>query len=92
MPDGHWHAPDWHVLPAPQTTPQAPQFELSLLVSTHALPHWVAPPAQTQLPLVHVLPAPQTTPQAPQFELSLLVSTHALPHDVVPLAHAQAPP
>ena len=50
VPDGHWHAPDWHVLPDPQTTPQPPQFELSLLVSTHAPPHDVVPPVHAQAP------------------------------------------
>ena len=35
------HAESTHASAAPHAVPQAPQFASSLVVSTHAPPHWV---------------------------------------------------
>ena len=70
------HAPPLHVLPRVQTVPQAPQFPLSLLTSTHT-----PLPAQSgrfvghvHAPSVQVAPAWQALPHAPQFFGSEVVS------------------
>jgi hypothetical protein len=60
---------------ASQTVPQAPQFAGSRRVSTHALPHRVAPFTQVKshAPLVQVACAPRGAghglAQAPQFAM-----------------------
>jgi hypothetical protein len=82
------HAPERHVLPAPQLTPQPPQLFGSAVVSTqrpmqavkpwlHAMPHW---------PALHVAAAlgaaGQWCPHAPQFWGSEPSARHAAPHCV----------
>jgi hypothetical protein len=72
------HVPKTHSLPAGHLVPHAPQFELSVLVFVHSLPHAVspgrhelshAPPVQTWVP-VHF------TPQPPQLFGSVEVGMH----------------
>lgn len=50
------------------TLPQAPQLEVSLLMSTQAAPQVVlAPQASVHAEASQTCPAPQTFPHAPQF-------------------------
>ena len=63
------HVPLEQTWPEPQTTPQLPQFDGSLLVLTQVLLHAVRPPVQLQTPARHAPPL-QLLPQAPQFWLS----------------------
>jgi hypothetical protein len=62
------------------TWPQAPQLEVSVLVSTHEVPHAVLLQAAPQMPSWQTLPIAQVLPQAPQFCASVSVSTQSLPH------------
>ena len=65
-------------VPAEQTTPQAPQFVGSMLVSVQTPLQTVLPVGHTQEPLEQIQgPAPQLLPQAPQLVTSLLVSVQA---------------
>jgi hypothetical protein len=67
------------------TAPQAPQFDVSLLVSTQEVPHWVfGPQSVMHTPPWQTEPAPQATPHAPQFAASALSSTHLPPQLVYP--------
>jgi hypothetical protein len=53
------------------TVPHAPQFAVSLALSTQAPLHGTFAPGQTQVPAVHMVPVAQMLPQAPQFLLSV---------------------
>jgi hypothetical protein len=66
IPFRHWHTPPWHAVPAAQRVLQVPQLALFVERSRHALPHWLAPPAQTHAPATHVSPGAQATPHPPQ--------------------------
>ena len=88
-------APAWQTEPAGQALPHAPQFCVSVCVSTHTPPHAVRPapqPRRPQRPNAQLSPAGQALPQAPQFWLSLR-SEQRSPQRVSPSAHddAQAP-
>jgi hypothetical protein len=48
---GMVHTPETQVEPVPQTSPQAPQLEASVDVSTQAPPQLVRPEAHTIVPL-----------------------------------------
>jgi len=102
-PAGHVHVLFMQVEPPPQTLPQAPQFALSFVKSTHApfghivgvaamhiLPH--VPPLQTHA----VAPAgmgldAQLFPHEPQLARSDCKLTHCPLHSVWPIGHPQAP-
>jgi hypothetical protein len=74
---GHPHWPEVHVPAGPQSFPQAPQFAISVAVSTQVtllfVPHFTWLLAQTQTPELHV-PSPQLCVQVPQWLGSLVVS------------------
>jgi hypothetical protein len=81
----------------PHVLPQLPQFELSLVVSMHAVtPASVGqlvrpvPHAVPHMPIEQACPAPHALPQPPQFAGSTWVSTQLMPHWVVPPPHAAA--
>jgi len=80
----NWHLPAWHEgaewAGPGHTLPQAPQFEASLVVSTHAAPQVVLVQSRVQAPFSQTWPEPQTFPQAPQFLGSELLSTQAPEH------------
>jgi hypothetical protein len=66
------------------TVPQAPQFDVSVCVSTQ-LPLQLAAPfgqSKPQLPAAHTSSAPQGVSQSPQCAASVRVSTHSSPHFV----------
>jgi hypothetical protein len=69
-----------------------PQCEGSVLVSTHADPHNVVPPAQlsAHAPPLQTSPDAHGVPHPPQFAGSVVVSTHFVPHFVVPPAQLSA--
>jgi hypothetical protein len=77
------HLPAVHVCDEVHVVPHLPQLELSVCVSTQALPQSVPVP-QTHTLLVHVALDGHTLPQLPQLLESLVVSTHTEPH-IVPL-------
>jgi hypothetical protein len=59
------------------TVPQAPQFEVSLVVSTHDAPQVVfTPHSAVHLPPSQTCPAPQALPHAPQLLGSDVWSMH----------------
>lgn len=69
------------LVPAGQTLPQPPQFNGSVMVSTHRVPQIVAAEAgHEHIPCWHVWPPPHCRPHPPQFMLSELTSTHVVPH------------
>ena len=55
--------------------PQRPQWLVSLVVLTQAVPQYVWPVAQPHTPARQSWPVGQTLPQEPQFARSLLVLT-----------------
>jgi hypothetical protein len=75
------------------TVPQAPQLNLSVLVSAQMPPHAVSPCGQVWMhePPEHTALPPagdwQDVPQEPQLPGSPLVSTQLLPQYVYPVAH-----
>jgi len=73
--------------------PQAPQFVLLVLVSTHDPLQFVVPVGQllTHEPPEQTSKPRQVLPHEPQFELSDRVSTHAEEQRVSPEGHAQPP-
>ena len=83
------HAPSTHT-PPPQSTPQAPQFSGSDLVSTHWPLQPVRGAAHTQVPLTHSWPSAHWLPHPPQLSGSFWVSAQAPPHWVVPRGHIPA--
>ena len=73
--------------------PHAPQFDGSVVVSTHAPPHDSRFPGQPHTPLVQAAPGAQALPHAPQFCGSFLVFTHwPLAQIVWPGAQLHTPP
>jgi hypothetical protein len=65
------------------TTPQAPQFDVSLVVSTQDAPQVVSlPQAVVHFPPSQTWPAPQALPHTPQFLGSEASSTHWSVHFV----------
>jgi len=97
LPRFAMHALAWQVVLAPQTLPQLPQLELSLVVSMQAVTpasfgHAVRPMPHVvpHVPLLHDSPEAHALPHPPQFDGSTLVSTHELPHCVVPPPHDEA--
>jgi hypothetical protein len=61
-------------------TPHAPQFEVSPLVSTQDVPHWVfGPQSAMHMPPWQTEPGPHARAHPPQFAASELSSTHLPP-------------
>lgn len=86
--------PPMQEVPEPHTTPQPPQLELSVVVSTQLPPQRVIDPQSIwQLPPMHTWPEPQVTPQPPQLLPSVMVFTQLAPQSVCPLGQPmrQAP-
>jgi hypothetical protein len=77
----------WHGLLQP------PQFESSVLVSTHELPHAVSEAAHfdTHLPCEQSCPVAQGPPQLPQFRASAIVFEQVAPHWVCPEGQLHSP-
>jgi hypothetical protein len=75
---------DEALLGAVHSLAQAPQFEVSFLVSTHEPPQFTVPLPQavTHWPPVHTWPAAQAAPHLPQLLRSEFSSTQALPQRV----------
>jgi hypothetical protein len=65
--DGQAQALAMHVRPPVQIAPQPPQFDASVRVSTHDVPHAVCPVGQRQTPPEQAVPLGHTRPHAPQF-------------------------
>ncbi len=65
--------------PVGHTLPQRPQFDVSLLVFTHAVEQKVVPPGHAHMPPTHDCAAGHTLPQRPQLLRSVLGFTHAVP-------------
>jgi len=65
-----------------QTTPQAPQFDVSLSTETHTPPQSAKPAGQTHFAATQERPPPHTTPQAPQLAELLVRSTQLWPQAV----------
>jgi len=90
------HAPSAQSSAAAQALPHCPQFAGSLVVSTHASPHWLVPPPQMHWPLEQSCPMPHAWPQAPQFCGSRSVLVHVAPQSVDPCVapepHGWLPP
>ncbi len=82
VPVRHVQAPSAHADPGPQTTPQAPQFDVSLSTDTHTPPQSDRPAGQTHFEKAQERPPPHTTPQAPQLAESRVRSTQLPPHAV----------
>jgi hypothetical protein len=83
-----------HVVPPPQTLPQAPQLLLSLVRSKHASSclQKVSPATkQMQVPPVQVVASAQTEPQLPQLSGSRIRSKHSWPHRDNPAEQVQLP-
>ena len=82
----HWQRPATQTLPAPQTTPQAPQLARLVRVSTQlpAQRVWFVGHAYAQLPPMHAWPEAQVCPQRPQFSESFAVSTQRESHQRPP--------
>jgi hypothetical protein len=85
--------PAWQVVPLAQRFPQAPQFELSVCSSTHAVPQAERPPVQVSvhLPAVQSCAPTHSVPQVPQLFGSIERSTHTPPQDVCPAGQAHLP-
>jgi hypothetical protein len=81
--------PIWQVRPPVQVVPQPPQFELSVVVFTHALPQWVRPALHWQTLFTHAELAGQTLPHMPQLPGSDCVLTQAPPQLTWPAGHWQ---
>jgi hypothetical protein len=66
--------------------PEAPQYWLSLVGSTHLPPQFTSPAWQVtaQLPTLQTSPAEQTLPHEPQLVLSVWVLTQLLPDPASP--------
>jgi hypothetical protein len=71
-----------------QVTPQAPQFDASVVASTHAPAHAIVPFGHVQRPLVHDWDSAQIALQAPQSWTSVARSTQPPLHVVSPGLHA----
>ncbi len=83
------HVPALQYAPVVHFTPHAPQLLGSYFVSTHAVPHFVVPPAHTSVhvPETHVAPPVHVVPHAPQFFGSLTRSRHDPVQSVRPVGH-----
>ena len=81
-PEGHLHAPAWHVLPPVQTFPQPPQLLLSDWLSLHE-------PVQQMPPLPRLVM--QLVVQAPQAVLSVFRFLQTPLQSVRPEGHLHAP-
>jgi hypothetical protein len=68
--------PPAHTRPAPQATPQPPQWLLSTAVSRHTPEHavWPVGHESTQAPAVQICPPGHDVPHAPQLDGSMRVS------------------
>ncbi len=71
--------------------PHRPQFELSVAVFTHCVPHAVCPAGQVHVPAEQVWAAPHATPQPPQLLPSDCVLVQLAPQNCWPLPHWQEP-
>jgi hypothetical protein len=78
------HAPITHICPIGHAVPQAPQFNESAWVSTHAAPQSVRSIGQPQVPLLQPCPAGHALPHVPQLLVSACRSTHVPPQLSVP--------
>lgn len=76
-----------HAAPSGQALPHLPQLPASFATSMHALPHFVRPPPQAQLPAAHTNPESHCTLQAPQLVVLVLRSAQLAPHGVSPVWH-----
>lgn len=95
MPPGHSTSGAVHVsrhepatqTPASQAAPQAPQFERSVWVLTHAPEHTLSGAAHVaaHAPLLQAWPAAHAWVQPPQCRGSLVVSTHCPPQRCWPI-------
>lgn len=85
------HVPPMQVNPAPHALPHAPQFALSLVVSTQLPEQVVFPPVQAHAPLWQVVPPEQVLEHPPQLLLSLWKSTQTPPQIDWPAAQAHVP-
>jgi hypothetical protein len=74
------HVPFWQIFPAPQTLPQAPQFDGLTLVLVQTPLQMTCPGAQPQVPFWQLTPGEQTLPHPPQLFRSVLGSVQTLPH------------
>nr|MBK7066921.1 hypothetical protein [Deltaproteobacteria bacterium] len=96
VPAGHGvrQRPSMHCDPAAQVTPQAPQWALSTLVSTHpTVGQCTCDSGQAHAPSRHHAPAAQALPQRPQCSESLRLSTQRSAHcEARSAGHWQAPP
>lgn len=90
VPAGQLQTPDTHERPLPQRTPQPPQLFVSVLGSTHAVPH-VTPVLHWHTPAAHTPADPQFRSHVPQCSRSLVKSTQRLPHRVVPIGQTHCP-
>ncbi len=95
VPGGHAHSPLSHTRLPAQICAQNPQFLLSLVRSTHVLPHRLSPlvHVMTQAPPAHRgAVGGHRVPHAPQFVSLVSRSTQAFPHCVLPCGQEQVPP
>jgi hypothetical protein len=88
----HWHAPAWHVWPAPQVVPQAPQLLESVFESTQPAAQPSRPPWHVHWPFTQLCEAPQVLPHVPQLPLSLDRLTHWVVHWLSPAGQPVLPP
>ncbi len=84
------HMPRRQLVPAAQTCPHVPQFELLVCVLTHAPPQSVDPAGHVQAPLMQTPPV-QVDPQAPQFDVLICRLTQVPLQLVVPAGQAHTP-
>jgi len=88
----HSHVPEWQICPDEQTSPQPPQFPLSVSGSTQARLQEIFPAAQLdeQAPSEQTWSAEQATLHPPQLVGSLERSTQALLQTIRPAVHPAA--
>jgi hypothetical protein len=81
--------PTEHTSPVAHALSHAPQLLESTDVSTHFVPHFVVPPAQTRAhaPFTQTSPEGHALSHDPQFAGSTITSTHIEPHCCVPPRH-----
>jgi hypothetical protein len=81
-------------VPLAHRFPHAPQFELSICSSTHAVPHGDSPAVHVSLhaPPVQSCAPMHWLPQLPQSFGFDDRSTQTPPHDIWPAGQAHAPP
>jgi hypothetical protein len=76
----------------PQSVPQAPQFWLFVVMSTHVPEQAVPPPMHVHTPALQLWPSAQTLPQLPQLATSVCKFAQAPPQLVKPVWQLQTPP